>query len=97
MYQFQGKSARLQYWFNLYPEWIEYKFMTREAEFFKRLHLKHIPGLKNKYSFTFSVPIGTAKKTQVQFQSDTPTMAYRQHEQDSCCFSSLASAFVVSK
>ena len=49
MYQFQGKSARLQYWFNIYPEWIEYKFMTREAEFFKRLHLKHIPGLNNKY------------------------------------------------
>ena len=46
--------------------------MTREHEFFKRLYLKHISGQTNKYWFTFSVQIVTAKK-QVKFDlSQTP-------------------------
>ena len=35
--------------------------MTREPKFLKRLYRKYIPGQANKYWFTFSVPIGTAK------------------------------------
>ena len=35
------------------------------------------------------------KKSQVQFESDTPIVEYQQHDQNSCCFGSLASDFKV--
>ena len=31
------------------------------------------------------------KKSQVQFEADAPTVAYQQHDQNSCCMISLAS------
>ena len=66
--------------------------MTRETDFFKRIHVKNIPGQTNKVWFTLSVPIGSTKKTsQLQFDSDDPIVAYHQHDQNSCCISSLAS------
>ena len=66
-YQFQGQYARSKHWLNLDPDWIKDNFITREPEHFKRLCLKNIPVQTNKYWFTFSVPIGTAKK--VNFNS----------------------------
>ena len=44
MYQFQGQYARSQHWFELDPDWIEDTFMTRDPDFFKRLHLECITG-----------------------------------------------------
>ena len=58
--------------------------MTREPKFLKRLYRKYIPGQANKYWFTFSVPIGAAKKTsQVQFHPDSSDLAYQKHDQNS--------------
>ena len=74
------------------------KFMAREPEFPKRLYLKHIPVQSNKYLFIFSVPVGSAKKSsQVQFQSDVPTLAYQSHDQNSFCFSISGSDSLASK
>ena len=93
-YQFQGQYSRSPYCFNIDPGWIKDNFMTRGTKFFKMLYLKHIPGQTNKYWFAFSVSIGTEKKTsQVQFYSDSPTLAYQKHDHNSSCFSSLASDF----
>ena len=44
--------------------------------------------------FSFYVPVGCAKfKSHVQYKSESPIVAYQQHDQNSCCFSSLSSAF----
>ena len=51
-YQFKGQYSRLQHWFNIDTEWIEYNFMKKEPNIFKWLYLKHIPGQTNKYWFT---------------------------------------------
>ena len=41
----------------------------------------------------FYVPLECAKSTsEVQLESDSPMMAYHECDQNSCCFSSLASA-----
>ena len=70
--------------------------MTRELDFLKRLYCKHIPAQSNKYWFKYSIQVRTTKKTsQFQFNPDTPTLAYHQHDQNNCCFSSLAFDFVV--
>ena len=41
-YLFQGHSERSKHWFDLDIDWIEYYFMTREPEFFKRLFRRNI-------------------------------------------------------
>ena len=42
----------------------------------------------------FGVPIGNAKMTKkVQFYSEAPLIQYQQKSSNSCCLSSLASAF----
>ena len=72
--------------------------MTREPAFLKSSHRKNIPGQTNQYWFTFLVPIGTTKKTiQFQFHTDSPTLAYKQHDQNYCCFFMLDYSFVLLK
>ena len=49
---------------------------------------------KNTFK-SFQVPIGNAKCVELfQFHNDTPILKYCQKLLNSCCFSSLASAFV---
>ena len=48
-YYIQIKSARSQNLFDLDPEWIEDKFITREPDFFEMLYLKCIPGHTYKH------------------------------------------------
>ena len=62
VYLFQGQSKISQHCFNIGPYCIDDNFMTRDPGLFKRLYHKHFPVQSNKYWFTFSVPIGTAKK-----------------------------------
>ena len=47
-YHFQGQSSGSQHWFYIDTDWVEDNFMTREPDFFKSLHLKHIKGQRNK-------------------------------------------------
>ena len=74
-YHFQGQYVRSQHWFNLDPDWIKDNFFTMEPKFFKSPHLKHITGQTNKYWFTFSFPMGTAKK-QVNFNSSQTALLW---------------------
>ena len=79
--------------FCLDNNWVEDSSITREPDFFKSIYLKRIPGQTNKDWFNFYVSIWSARQSsQVQFKSDTPIVAYHQHDQNSCFFSSLASA-----
>ena len=48
-------------WFDLDPNWNEDKFMTREPHFFKRPHLKHIPGQTNNDCYHFLSQLATQK------------------------------------
>ena len=71
--------------------------MTMET-YFLSPYLKSIPYQTNKYWFSFSVPNGAAKFTsQVKFKSESPIVAYQQHDQNRCCFSSLDYALKLSK
>ena len=50
--------------------------------------------VKNKGWFAFYVPVRCAKFTsQAQLESDSPIMAHQQHNNNSCCFSIIASDF----
>ena len=72
--------------------------MTRDLEVLKRLYQKRISGQGDKCWIVFSVPLRTAKeKIEVEFHPDAPTLTYQQHDQNSCCFRSLDSSFVVSE
>ena len=72
--------------------------MTTDPDFFKSIYQKHITEKAYKHWITFYVSIGSSKEpTQFEFNLNSPTLEYQQHGCKSCCFSSLASAFVVSQ
>ena len=83
--------------FYLDPGCIEDNLIDKGAWYFHKIDLKCIPGGGDKYCCLLHVPVGCAKfKSQVQLELDTPIMAYYQHDQNSCCFISLASALKAS-
>ena len=69
-------------------------FSTREPYFYKKLFQIHY-NKQDKDTFkTFQVPIGNAKVVKsFMFQKDAPIIRYFQKTLNSCCLSSLASAF----
>ena len=72
--------------------------MTREPDFLKSLYQKYMTGKPGKYWIKIYVTIGSKKETsQVEFYSYEPNLEYKQHDHNSCCFSCLESAFVVSE
>ena len=94
-FKFEGQSARSQRCFDLDLDWIEVKFSTREPDFYKRL-FQSDDNTKDKNTYkSFQVPIVNAKCVEnFKFHNDTPILNYGQKSLDSCCFSSLESAFV---
>ena len=52
-YQFKGQSVRSQHWFNLDPDWIEDKFMTREPDFSKAYTLNVFQAEKIRIGYIF--------------------------------------------
>ena len=93
-FKFQGQSARFQLWFDLDLDWIDINFSTRESDFYKKLFKSH-DDKQDKDTFKiFQVPIGNAKGVKsFLFHKDAPILSYCQKMLNSCCFSSLESAF----
>ena len=97
-FKFQGQSARSKLWFDLDLDWIDINFSTREPDFYKKLFQSHDNKQDTNTFKTFQVPIGNAKVVKsFVFHKDAPILSYCQKTLNSCCFSSLASAFVSNK
>ena len=97
-FKFQGQSSISQLWFDLDLDWIEINFSTREPDFYNKLFQSH-DKTQDKDTFkTFQVPIGNAKVVKsFVFHKDAPIIRYCQKTLNSCCFSSLESAFASKK
>ena len=60
----------------------------------KKLYRTKLRGYNTKIYQIFGVPIGNAKITiKAQFRPEAPLVQYHQKSSNSCCLSSLASAF----
>ena len=95
-FNFQGQSTRSQIWFDLDLDWIEIKFSSREPGFYKKLFQSHDDTQDNNTFKSFQIPIGNAKCVEsFKFQIDALILKYCQKILNSCCFSSLASAFAI--
>ena len=97
-FKFQVQSARSQLWFELDLDWIDINFSTREPDFYKRIFQSH-DNKQDKDTFkSFQVPIGNAKVVRLFiYQKDAPIIIYCEKTLNSCCFSSLSSAFAIIK
>ena len=60
-FKFQCQSARSKLWFDLYLDWIDIHFSTREPDFYKKLFQSHDNKQDEDTFKTFQVPIGNAK------------------------------------
>ena len=60
-FNFQGRSARSQLWFDLDLDWIEVNFSTRGPDLYKKLFKSHDDEQDNITFKTFHVPIVNAK------------------------------------
>ena len=68
--------------------------MTREPDFYRKMYRTKFRGDGTKIYQIFGVPIGNAKITRkLQFHPAAPVVKYHQNTSNSCCLSSLASAF----
>ena len=95
-FKFQGQSARSQRWFDLDFDWIEVNFITREPNFYNKLFQSHDNKQDTNIFKLFQAPIGNATFVEsFKFQNDAPILKYCQKSLNSCCFSSLASAFSI--
>ena len=93
-FKFQGQSARSQLWFDIDLDCIDMNFSTHETDFYKKLFQNHDNKQEKDAFRTFQVPIGNAKVVKsFMFHKYAPILSYFQKTLNSCCFSSLASAF----
>ena len=93
-FKFQGQPGRSRLWFDLDLDWIDINFSTREPDFYKKLFQNHDNEQETDTFITFQVPIRNAKVVKsFVFHKDDPILIYCQKSLNSCCFSSLASAF----
>ena len=93
-FKFHGISARSQRWFDLNLDWIEVNFSTHEPDFYKKRFQSNDDTQDiNTFKF-FQVTIGNTKCVEsFKFQNNAPIINYFQKSLNSCCFSSLSSAF----
>ena len=93
-YNFQGKPERSRLWLNLDHKRLEENFRTHEPDFYKKRYQTKFRGDDTKAYQIFGVPIGNTKITRkVQFHPAAPVIKHHKKTSNSCCFSSLASAF----
>ena len=93
-FKFQGQSARSQLLFDLDLDCVSINFSTREPDFYNKLFQIHDNEQYTDTFRTFQVPIGNTKVVKsFVFHKDAPILSYCQKKLNSCCFSSLASAF----
>ena len=94
LYFDKGQSARSQRWFDLDLDWIEVNFSTCEPDFYKNVFQSHGDKQDINTFKSFQVPIVNEKCVEpFKFRNDAPILKYCQKTLNSCCFSSLASAF----
>ena len=68
--------------------------MTCKPYFYRKMYQTKFGGDDTKTFQMFGVPIGNAKiRRKVQFHPAAPVIKYHQKTYNSCCLSSLASAF----
>ena len=92
-YKFQWQSATSRRLSDLDYEWLEENFRTHEPGF-HTTSSKQIMGDVTKTYQIFGVPIDNAKTTRkVQFNPEAPVIKYHLKSYNSCCLSSLVSAF----
>ena len=93
-FKFQCQSASSQIWFYLYLYWIEINFSSREPGFYKKSFQIHNDTHDDNTFKIIQVPIRNAKCVEsFKFQNDAPILKHFPKTLNSCCFSSLASAF----
>ena len=93
-FKFQGQSARSQRWFDLGYGWIEEIFSTHEPDFYNKMFQRHDETQDTNTFKMFVVPIRNSKNVEeMKFHIDIPMLKYYQNTPNSCCFSSLVSAF----
>ena len=93
-FKFQVQSTRSLLWFDLDLDWIDMNFSTREPDFYKKIFQSRDNEQDTNTFKTFHVPIGNTKVVKLfVFHKDAPILSYYQKTLNSCCFSSLASAF----
>ena len=93
-FKFQGQSERSQLWFDIDLDWIDINFSTREPDFYKKLFQSHDDKQDDITFKTFHVLMINVKSVKsFMFQHYAPIINYFQKTLNSCCFSSLSSAF----
>ena len=97
-FKFQGQYARSQRWFDLDFVWIEVNFSTCETYFYRNFFQSHDNTQDTNTFKILQVLIVKSKCVEnVKSQNDAPMLKYCQKSLNGCCFSSLASAFLVLK
>ena len=97
-FKFQGQSARSQLWLDLNLDWIDMNFSTCEPDFYKKLFQSHDNEQETNIFKLFQVLIVNAKVVKsFVFHKDAPILNFCQKTLNSCCFSSLVSAFASNK
>ena len=93
-FKFQSQSTRSLLWIDLDLDWVEINFSSCEPDFYKEIFQSHDDTQDDNTFKTFQVPIGNAKCVEsLVFKNDAPIIKYCQKTLNSCCFSSLESAF----
>ena len=69
--------------------------MTREPDFFKKLHLNLFQAKQIRIDLHFCYNWIYKNKLKFNLSQTPPNMAYMQHVQNSCCFSSLVFALKI--
>ena len=93
-FKFLGQSARSQLQSDLGLDCIDMNFSTREPDFYKKFFQSNDSKQEKDTFKTFQVPIRNAKVVKsFMFHKDAPILSYCQKTLNSCCFSSLSSAF----
>ena len=78
-FNFQGKLARSQQWFDLDLDWIEVNFSTREPDFDKECFKIHDGTQDNNTFKSFQVPTGNTKCVEsFKFKIDALILKYCQ-------------------
>ena len=89
-----GQSAISRHWFDLDFGWVEVNFITCEPGFYKKTFQRHDNTQDTNTFKIFQVPIGNSKcMKKFKFHNDSPMLNYSRKSLNSCCLSSLASAF----
>ena len=91
-FKFEGQSSWSKNWFALEDKWL--KLIPRQdkiiftTEYFNDTFLVKTNSMKNMH-----VTIGSAKKQEIKnLHLYVPTIKYVQHDENTCCFSILASS-----